>query len=59
MADHPNHATLSPYAPYSSEVLRRVEVNGLWLTETIYPASLEMLPHAHEHAYISLTLQGA
>lgn len=44
--------------PFYPNVLRRREVPGLSLTESVYPAGLRMPRHAHEPAYFSLVLEG-
>jgi len=40
------------------QVVRRRDLPGFLLSERIYPAGLRIPPHHHEHAYISLVMEG-
>lgn len=48
-----------PITDTSGTVMRRRDVAGFSLSETLYPEGLRLSPHCHSHSYLSFVLSGS
>jgi len=48
-----------PTTDTSGTAVRRRDVAGFSLTETVYPEGLKLPPHCHSHGYLSFVLSGS